>query len=475
MRRLALLCAPLVGCLAATPIDWPFTGNGPQLLVLEDAAGGIEATVVRPGRATLLVPPGGATLYALSYDRPLEELNLPLQGDRIVLAAEGTPPESARPLPGRYQALRYAAESGWSAVPASSALDRLRLRYPACPTVEAESLILLDTHQDLRALLPFPSGKLFALTSAGEHEGGVFEVMQVYEVGSSTITRRPDVERALALASSATVTNPIAFQLRGEHHLVLDDGAIVRIDDRGALTPVHPGLRFASPSPLAGIAARETGGQLEAFALTLALNGASAPGELYYLAPGAANWKATGFSRGEYRGDCGLWQFASLSIEPGRARFAYRRAMAYEYDDATGRFGAEQIEAPPDDYCRTWLLDSPRFGRLAILDEPGISARGYVSRRGASGWVRLGAVDGISGRGLFELGGELFAYSNHGGFRALRIFEAQDGPATLYGCPSELGASAETNLAITVGDQVYFETKQAERLAIGRATVTVHD
>jgi len=475
VRRLALLCAPLAGCLAATPIDWPFTGNGPQILVLEDAAGGIEATILRAGRATLFVPPGGATLYALSYERPLEELNLPLQGDRIVLAADGAPPESARPLPGRYQALRYAAESGWSAVPASSALDRLRLQYPACPTLEAESLILLDTHQDLRALLPFPSGKIFALTSAGGYEGGEFEAAQVYEVGSSTITRRSDVERALALASSATVTNPIAFQLGGQHHLVLDDGAIVRIDDHGALTPVHPGLRFTSPAPLVGVAARETRGQLEAFALTLALDGAPAPGELYYLAPGAPNWKATGFSRGEYRSDCGLLQFTSLSIEPGRARFAYRRALAYEYDDATGRFSTEQIEASPDDYCRTWLLDSGRFGRLAILDEPGISSRGYLSRRELSGWVRLGAVDGISGRGLFELGGELFAYSNHGGFRALRIFEPQGVPATLFGCPSELGASAETNLAVPVGDQVYFETKQAEQLAIGRARVTVHD
>lgn len=477
MRRLALLCAPLAACLSAAPIDWPLAGDGPQILVIEDSAGALEALLVHPGRASLFAPPHGARLYAVSYQTSLEMLRLPLDGDRLLLAPEGVPPERARPLPAGYEARFYSPEMGWGPVPQASALDRLRLRFPECPTVTGGELIILDTRQDLRAVLPMPSGEVFLLTSAGlfqDETQNVQEVSQVYLVSSSTTVRRPDIERALQRASTATVTDPASFQLGGAHHIVLNDGAIVRLDEHGALTPVRPGLRFSIAAPLVAVAARETAGQLEAFALTRPQHPTSAPGELYYLAPGAPNWRATGFRRGAYRDDCRLWQFTSLTMEPGKARFAYRRAFVYEYDASSGTFSAEQIEGSPDDYCRTWLLSSPRFGELAILDEPGLSARGILSRRTEGRWTRLGALDGITGRGVFELGGELFVYSNQGGFRALRIFEPQGGPGWGLACPSELGSAGDTNLAVPVGDEVYYETKQSDRLAVGRARVTVH-
>lgn len=477
MRRLALLCAPLTACLSASPIDWPFAGDGPQILVIEDAAGALEAVLVHRGRASVFAPPRGAKLYAISYQASLESLRLPLEGDRLLLADADVPPEQARPLPAGYEARLYAPDTGWGAVPLISGLEGLRLRFPECPTMTVGELIVLDTHQDLRAVLPLPSGKAFLMTSAGyfqDEKRSLHEEVQVYLASSSTTVRRPDIERAIRRAGTASVTDPATFQLGGAHHIVLNDGAILRIDEDGALTPVRPGLRFPIAAPLVAVAARETAGQLEAFALTRPEQHTTVRGELYYLAPGAPNWRATGFQQGEYRDDCRLWLFTALTMESGKARFAYRRAFVYEYDANSGEFSTEQIEGSPEDYCRTWLLSSPRFGELAILDEPGLSARGVLSRRTEGRWTRLGTIDGITGRGLFELDGELFAHSNQGGFRALRIFDPQGAPGRVLACPSQLGSSGDTNLAVPVGDEVYFETKQSEYLAVGRARVMVH-
>lgn len=460
----------LTACVEVRSIPLPTDASqGLQLLILEAQSGAWSATVVNPG-AELLGPALDATpVHLVVFEQSAEALGVLVVDGRVELAPLDAAPPLARPLPPSWHAYKLNGTS-WVDEPSVGPLSHVRLVADPCPTLGQEARFQLETDEPVRALLPFGPDQELVVTG-NEHLGTA--ELNAYVLGS-TLARRRDIEAGLN-SSSALITAPVGFMVGEDRWLVANDGALMRIDLDGQVTALP--TRFPPTSHvLAAGGSYDDQRRLEAFALTRFVRegqGTLVRGELYHLAPGAADWEATGFMDGAPRIECAsAFAFGSLTVAgPGVVRFTYQSATVYEYQAAMGRFTRERVDGL-DQYCEASIHRSERFGEWVVVSTEGPPSRSTLFYRGAQGWSPLLVNDSLTRRGFVEMAGEIFVVSRGGHLMPVRAYPQQDLPPLVGSCPSQLAGGVDIAIIDAAGSTVYFDQTQEDKTRfVGRAAI----
>lgn len=458
-------------CVPVTSIPFPpDTSAGLALLAIESPSGAWSAIAVSPGSSLLGPSLEASSIHLLRFERSADELGILLIDGKVELAPLDAAPPLARPLPPSWRAYGL-EETTWALEPSNGPISRLRLVADPCPTLGQEVRLELETEGPVRALLPFGPDQELVLTGT-EHVPNV--ELNVYVAGS-TLTRRRDIEAEIVRTSSA-ISSPAGFMAGDDRWVVSDDGTLLQIDLEGRVSPLH--ARFPRSSHvLAAAGAYDDQHRLEAFALTRFVRegqGSFADGELYYLAPGASEWEATGFQGGAPRIECsGAFAFASMVLAgPGVVRFTYQSAVVHEYQAGPRRFLKERVGDSSEQYCDASIHRSDRLGEWVVVSTEGPPARSSLFHRTAQGWSRLLEDDSLTRRGFVEMGGEIYVVARGGHLAPIRAFAQQDLPPLVGSCPAQLAGGEDIAIIDAAGSTVYFDQTRSDRTRyLGRASI----
>lgn len=469
--RCALALLSLSACVPVASIPFPPDASaGLTLLAIEGPSGAWSATAVSPGSALLGPSLEASSIHLLRFDQSADELGILLIDGKVELAPLDATPPLARPLPPSWRAFELKGTT-WAEEPSTGLVSRLRLVADPCPALGQEVRLELDTTGPVRALLPFGPDQELVITGT-EHVPNV--ELNAYVVGS-TLTRRRDIEAEIVRTSSV-IANPAGFMAGDDRWLVSDDGTLLRIDLEGRVFALR--ARFPRSSHvLAAAGAYDDQQRLEAFALTRFVRegqGSLADGELYYLAPGASEWEATGFQGGAPRIECsGAFAFSSLVLAgPGVVRFTYQSAVVHEYQAGPRRFLKERVGDSSEQYCEASIHRSDRLGEWVVVSTEGPPSRSSLFHHPAQGWSRLLEDDSLTRRGFVEMGGEIYVVSRGGHLAPIRAYAQRDLPPLVGSCPAQLAGGQDIAIIDAAGSTVYFDQTRSDRTRyIGRASI----
>ena len=247
-RALYASRALLVGATAActpgaivAPLDPP-----PQavlVVVNRSASAGVIALEPPPGELVLeeLAHSSGARLDLLAYHRPLSELGLRVEGQRLELAgAEGVPlPPPDHWLAGLStdEALVHTTED------LATALADVRVPTPRCPSITVVAEVDLDTHARADAVAALSAQTLYVGTRGQVFDGVLSEPPRHYAVSTDRAVPITGLAQSSTIASTGNAE--LAVELDGQawawtYARDADRPALHRLDADGNIIATRP-------------------------------------------------------------------------------------------------------------------------------------------------------------------------------------------------------------------------------------------